>query len=90
MLSQTFYTFVDASKDAHWTVVYSRTTYKSGTTTRRVVAAKTRVVSLAATSIPRFGIDGSSLRTEDDGINFKNLKCQFESSHYLVGQHKCA
>lgn len=73
MLSQTFYTFVDASKDEHWAVVYSRTTYKSGTTTRSVVAAKTRVVSLTATSIPRFGIDGSSLRTGDDGIYFKNL-----------------
>ena len=60
MLLQTFYTFVDASNDAHGTVVYSRTTCKRGTTTRRVVAAKTRVVSLAATSIPRFGIDGSS------------------------------
>lgn len=74
MLSQTFYISADASKDAHGALVYSRKTYKSGATTRRFVTAKTRVVPLAATSILRFGIDGSSIRTEDDGINFKNQK----------------
>ena len=54
---------------------------------RRFVTAKTRVVPLAATSILRFGIDGSSSRIQFS--NFKNLKCQLESGHFLVGQRKC-
>ena len=53
MLSQTLYTFVDASQDAYGAVVYSRATYKSGAVSIRFVAAKSRVVPLAATRIPR-------------------------------------
>ena len=53
MLSQTLYTFVDASQDAYGVAVYSRATYKSGAVSIRFVAAKSRVAPLAATSIPR-------------------------------------
>ena len=53
MLSQTLHTFVDASQDAYGAVVYSRATYKSGAVCIRFVAAKSRVATLAATSIPR-------------------------------------
>ena len=52
MLSQTLHTFGDASQDTYGAVVYSRTTYKSGAVSIRIVAAKSRVAPLAATSIP--------------------------------------
>ena len=52
MLSQTLHTFGDASQDAYGAVVYSRTTYKSGAVSIRIVVAKSRVAPLAATSIP--------------------------------------
>ena len=53
MLSQTLHTFVDASQDANGAVAYSRATNKSGAVSIRFVAAKSRVVPLAAISIPR-------------------------------------
>ena len=53
MLSQTLHTFVNASQDAYGAVVYSIATYKGGAVSIRFVAAKSRVASLAATSIPR-------------------------------------
>ena len=53
MLSQALHTFVDASQDAYGAVIYSRAIYKNGTVSKRLVAAKTRVAPLEATSIPR-------------------------------------
>ena len=53
LLSETLHTFVDASQDAYGAVVYSRVIYKSGLVSSRLVAAKSRVAPLAATSIPR-------------------------------------
>ena len=53
MLSQTLHTFVEASQDAYGAVVYSRATYKGGDVSIRFVATKSRVATLAATSIPR-------------------------------------
>ena len=53
VLSQTLHTFVDASQDAYGAVVYLKVMYGSGSVSSRLVAAKTRVAPLAATSIPR-------------------------------------
>ena len=53
VLSETLHTFVDASQDAYSAVVYLKVSYESGSVFSRLVAAKTRVAPLAATSIPR-------------------------------------
>ncbi|PFX21661.1 hypothetical protein AWC38_SpisGene13841 [Stylophora pistillata] len=53
LLSETLHAFVDASQDAYGAVVYSRVIYKSGLVSSRLVAAKSTVAPLAATSIPR-------------------------------------
>ncbi|XP_015771452.1 PREDICTED: uncharacterized protein LOC107349781 [Acropora digitifera] len=53
VLSETLHTFVDASQDAYGAVVYLRVSYESGSVSSRLIAAKTRVAPLAATSIPR-------------------------------------
>ena len=53
LLPETLHTFVDASQDAYGAVVYLRVTYDSGSLSSQLVAAKTRVALLAATSIPR-------------------------------------
>ena len=53
LLSQVLHPFVDASQDAYGAVIYSRAIYRSGTVSKRLVAAKTRVAPLEATSVPR-------------------------------------
>ena len=53
VLSETLHTFVDASQDAYGAVVYLKVSYESGSVSSRLVAAKTRVAPLTATSIPR-------------------------------------
>ena len=53
VLSETLHTFVDASQDAYGAVVYLKVSYESGSVSSRLVAPKTRVAPLAATSIPR-------------------------------------
>ena len=53
VLSDTLHTFVDASQDAYGAVVYLTVTYESGSLSSRLVAAKTRVAPLVATSILR-------------------------------------
>ena len=50
------HTFVDASEDAYWAVVYSRCTYEDDSVSSTIVAAKTRVAPSAATSSPRLEI----------------------------------
>ena len=47
------HTFVDASQDAYGAVVYARCTYKDGSVSSNMVAAKTRVAPSISTSIPR-------------------------------------
>ena len=48
-----FYTLVDASEDDCGAVVYARITYMDGSVSVNMVAAKTRVSPILATSIPR-------------------------------------
>ena len=87
MLSQTLYTFVDASQDASGVVVYSRATYKSGAVSIRFVAAKWRVAPLAATSIPRLELMAAVLgllvlgrsrlqETQNSGDTFQPTRIQ--------------
>ena len=52
LLSQALHTFVDVSQDAYGAAIYSRAIYKSGTVSKRLAAAKTRLAPLEATSIP--------------------------------------
>ena len=53
VLSETLHTFVDTSQNAYAAVVYLKVSYESGSVSSQLVAAKTRVAPLAATSIPR-------------------------------------
>ena len=48
LLSQALHTFVDTSHDSYGAVIYSRAIYKSGTVSKRLVAAKTRAAPLEA------------------------------------------
>ena len=49
----TLHSFADASADAYGTATYARYLYKDGTVSTSLVAFKTRVAPLSATSIPR-------------------------------------
>ena len=51
--TMSLHTFVDASQDAYGAVVYARCTYKDGSVSSNMVAAKTRVAPSISTSIPR-------------------------------------
>ncbi|MEW8314042.1 MAG: hypothetical protein AB2658_03330, partial [Candidatus Thiodiazotropha endolucinida] len=53
------HTFVDASQYAYGAVTYARCTYKDGTVSSNIIAAKTRVASTIATSIPRLELMGA-------------------------------
>ena len=53
--SVTLYTFTDASGEAYGAVAFARYQYKDGTISTRLVAFKTRVAPLSATSIPGTG-----------------------------------
>ena len=53
------HTFVDASQYAYGAVTYARCTYKDGTMSSSIVAAKTRVAPTVATSIPRLELMGA-------------------------------
>ncbi|XP_064637073.1 uncharacterized protein LOC135493580 [Lineus longissimus] len=47
------HSFGDASADAHGAAIYTRVTYDSGMVTSRLIASKTKVAPLVATSIPK-------------------------------------
>lgn len=49
----TQHTFVDASEEAYGVVVYTRFSYRDGSVTTNIVAAKSKVAPSVATSIPR-------------------------------------
>ena len=51
--TMSLHTFVDASQDAYGAVVYARCTYKDGSVSSNMVAAKNRVAPSISTSIPR-------------------------------------
>ena len=53
------HTFVDASEDAYGAVVYARSTYMDGSVSVNLVAARTRVAPILATSIPRLELMGA-------------------------------
>lgn len=55
------HTFTDASAEAYGAVVYSRCEYESGEVAVRVVASKSRVAPLKATSIPHLELMGAVL-----------------------------
>ena len=57
----TLHTFTDASGDAYGAVTYVRYQYKNGTVSTSLVASKTRVAPLSATSIPRLELMGAVL-----------------------------
>ena len=52
--------FVDACQSAFGAVTYVRYCYEDGTILTNIVAAKTRVASSTATSIPRLELMGGS------------------------------
>ena len=56
--------FSDASNEAYGTVVYNRAAYTDGIVTVRMVASKTRVAPLTATSIPRLELLGALLSAQ--------------------------
>ena len=80
VLSETLHTFFDASQDAYGAVVYLKVSYESGSVSSRLVAAKTRVAPLAATSIT----DGSNPRTKVDRVSFQSLQWWIGPSSLLV------
>ena len=53
------HTLVDASEDAFGAVAYVRYSYQDGTISTNIVAAKTRVAPIIATSIPRLELMGA-------------------------------
>ena len=53
------HTFMDASEDAYGAVVYARSTYMDASVSVNLVAAKTRVALILATSIPRLELMGA-------------------------------
>ena len=53
------HTFVDASENAFGAVTYVRYSYQDETISTNIVAAKTRVASTTATSIPRLELMGA-------------------------------
>ena len=57
----TLHTFTDASRDAYGAVTYIRYQYKGGAVSTSLVASKTRVAPLSATSIPRLELMGAVL-----------------------------
>ena len=57
--TMSLHTFVDASENAYGAVVYARSTYEDGSVSSRIVAAKTRVSPITATSIPRLELMGA-------------------------------
>ena len=73
VLSETLHTFVDASQDAYGAVVYLKVSYESGSVSSQLVAAKTRVAPLAATSIPRLELMAAILGTKVDRVSFQSL-----------------
>ena len=50
--SMSLYTFVDAWENAYGAVVYARCTYKDGSSSSEILAAKSRVAPCIATSMP--------------------------------------
>ena len=55
------HTFTDASAEAYGAVVYTRCEYGNGEVALRMVASKSRVAPLKATSIPRLELMGAVL-----------------------------
>ena len=53
--------YTDASAEAYGAVVYSRCEYESGNVAVRLIASKSRVAPLKATSIPRLELMGAVL-----------------------------
>ena len=53
------HTFVDASENAFGAAAYVRYSYRDGTISTNIVAAKTRVAPTIATSIPRLELMGA-------------------------------
>ena len=63
-VTQQLHGFSDASERAYAGVVYIRATYGDGTTSSRLVVAKTRVAPLKLISIPRLELCGGVLMSE--------------------------
>lgn len=61
LTTMSLHTFTDASAEAYGAVVYSRCEYESGEVAVRVVASKSRVAPLKATSIPHLELMGAVL-----------------------------
>ena len=55
----TLHTFTDASADAYGAATYARYLYNDGTVSTSLVASKTRVAPLSATSISRVELMGA-------------------------------
>ena len=60
-IAKTLHVFSDASEKAFGAVVYMRSVHSSGATTGRLIASKSKVAPLTATSIPRLELMGAML-----------------------------
>ena len=61
LVAVSLHTFSDASGDAYGAVVYSRCEYNGGNVSVRIIASKSKVAPLRATSIPRLELMGAVL-----------------------------
>ena len=80
----TLHTFTDASGDAYGEVTYVRYQYKDGTVSTSLVASKTRVAPLSATSIQRLELMGAVLGLRLALCIAKVLKMTRAYSHFGV------
>ena len=62
IISTTIHTFVDASHEAHGSVVYARHVNKNGLASARLISAKSRGAPLTSVSIPRLELMAAVLR----------------------------
>ena len=82
VISRSLHFFSDASNEAYGTVAYNRVTYADGTVTVRMVASKTRVAPLTATSIPRLELLGALLSARMATPVQAALECKTEEIYY--------
>ncbi|XP_070547932.1 uncharacterized protein [Ptychodera flava] len=78
----TLHTFVDASQEAYCAVTYARYAYDDGSVHSQIVAAKTRVAPLKATSIPRLELMGAILGLRLATASSRALETELKQSTF--------
>ena len=74
--SQSVHCFADVSQHAYGAVVYAVTTYNDGLVTSRLIASKTKVAPLTATSVPRLELMAAILGLSLSGSIVKALEME--------------